>query len=76
MGIEVIACPTCGAEVRFGVPLGGSVLGVTETPPDDGRRSEDDGPDAEESSEEGTEVEKRRTAACPEGHEFGVRFAV
>lgn len=71
MGIEVIACPTCGAAVRFSVPLGGSVLDVTETPPGKG-----EGTVVEETERAATVSEKHRTAACPEGHEFGVRFSV
>jgi hypothetical protein len=28
MGIETAECPTCGRAVRFGVPLGGSLVDV------------------------------------------------
>jgi hypothetical protein len=61
MGIESVACPACGATTQVGVPQGGAVVEATDDPPDDGAD---------------TEGEKHRTVACPEGHEFGVRFTV
>jgi hypothetical protein len=28
MGVETVSCPTCGAEVRIGIPRGSEVLRV------------------------------------------------
>lgn len=35
MGIATVTCPICGTEIAFGVPKGGSVVGVTVEAPDD-----------------------------------------
>jgi|GEM_PF-2498434 hypothetical protein len=42
MGVQIVDCPVCGADVRIGIPQGSSVERVHET--------------AERSSAEGTKV--------------------
>lgn len=60
MPVRELACPVCGTDVTMGLPLGTTVETVT----DERRPVPDD------------EGRKRRTLACPEGHEFAVVFAV
>lgn len=79
MGVETVTCPSCGAQVDFGVPRGGSVVSVTAEAPEDehgtfeeagGFPSESNG--RSKAARAGTT--KHRAVECPAGHEFGVRF--
>ena len=79
MGVETVTCPSCGTEVAFGVPRGGSVVGVTAEAPDDEHGTfETDGVAVADSSgrpeETGQAAIKHRAVECPAGHDFGIRF--
>ncbi len=79
MGIETVTCPICGTEVAFGVPRGGSVLGVTAQAPDDEHGTfEGDSVEGSESNgrsdSDGETATKHRAVECPSGHDFGIRF--
>lgn len=64
-GPNSVACPTCGSEVRMGLPRGTIIESVMETPT----------PELDEHLTRDNSRHKRRRNTCPNDHPFYVYFS-